>query len=602
VATTTRTRRAQTADQDALNLFKAAWGRCHDTHEKRCVEYKRWQKAYKGFLEHEDDLHQNAVAPWYVFNIIELLASNLIDELVGKVTPRTATSGGAKLLERVVNEKREEDEFSAKQAPFVKQALICGLSPAKTSNRYERGNRTYGEYSTDVATGEASFKPVTREVTLCNRPTFTPIRADNFMWDPLATGMHNASFVLYRSYQTLAHLRQMQDAGVYRNVDLVDVNRRVSSTSSESIDPAFKQETKGTVEVVEYWTCERLITVANRGVVLRDDPNPFWHGEIPFTVAVTIPELYTLNGISQVETIIDLAKALTRALNQRLDNADLVNVGALWYDPATGNKKALEKAAFKPRALIPRENPNAWGFIETNTNIIDSSIKSEETLKGDMRDIAGSSAYVSGAASDGQLDQRTATGISIIQSMAQKRLISMVNQLAHAYKRKGRQEIALIQQFTTQPEAVRIDSRHGFEWQAYTPDDIRGEYDYAIEDAQENLNKQQRRAEATDKLQTSILMAQQALATGQKFRVPLEQAWRDYLEAWDVDDPEKYMEELPPAPMLGAPPSLPGLAGGAPSPGAPTIGGGPPPPPTGAPGPPSPPFVHANGNQPPVLA
>jgi hypothetical protein len=422
------------------------------------------------------------------------------------------------------------------------------------------------------------------------------------MWDPLATGMHNASFVLYRSYQTLAHLRQMQDAGVYRNVDLVDVNRRVSSTSSESIDPAFKQETKGTVEVVEYWTCERLITVANRGVVLRDDPNPFWHGEIPFTVAVTIPELYTLNGISQVETIIDLAKALTRALNQRLDNADLVNVGAHLVRPGDGEQEgARESRVQAARVDSPRE-PERVG-VHRDEHEHHRLLHQE---RGDAERRYARHRWIQRVrlrrGEDGQLDQRTATGISIIQSMAQKRLISMVNQLAHAYKRKGRQEIALIQQFTTQPEAVRIDSRHGFEWQAYTPDDIRGEYDYAIEDAQENLNKQQRRAEATDKLQTSILMAQQALATGQKFRVPLEQAWRDYLEAWDVDDPEKYMEELPPAPMLGAPPSLPGLAGGAPSPGAPTIGGGPPPPPTGAPGPPSPPFVHANGNQPPVLA
>jgi hypothetical protein len=62
------------------------------------------------------------VAPWYTFNIIELLCANLIDELVGKVTPKNATSGGAKLLERVVNEYRQEDEFSSKQVPFVKQA------------------------------------------------------------------------------------------------------------------------------------------------------------------------------------------------------------------------------------------------------------------------------------------------------------------------------------------------------------------------------------------------------------------------------------------------------------------------------------------------
>lgn len=593
------TKRQASADQDALNLWKAAWGRANKPHEERCKQYRKWHEAYKGVIEWEDDIHDNDVSPWYVFNIVELLAANLIDELVGRVTPKTATSGGAKLLEKIVNEKREEDEFSAKQSPFVKQALVMGLSPAKMSQRYERGQRTYGEYSTDVGTGVPSFEPKTEERTLCNRPTFTPIRVDNFLWDPLATGMHDASYVLYRSYQTLEHLRQMESAGVYRNVDQVNVSRRASSMPADSVDPSFRQETKGTVEVVEYWTCERLITVANRMVVLRDEPNPFWHGEIPFTVATTIPELYTLNGISQVETIIDLAKALTRSLNQRLDNADLVNVGSLWYDPArAGNKKNLEKTAFKPRALIPREDPNAWGFIETNTSIIDSAIKSDESLKGDMRDIAGSSAYVSGAASDGQLDQRTATGIQIIQSMAQKRLISMVNQIGHAYKRKGRQELALIQQFTTKPEAVRVDQKNGWSWEPYTPDDIRGEYEYEITDAQENLNKQTRRAEAADKLQISLGVAQASLALQTSFRVNIEEAYRDYLEAWDVDEPDKYIQQQPMMdPMLGQPGTLPGvLPPGGPSPGAPTI-----PPGTGAPGTP-PPLAPTNGARPPLAA
>jgi hypothetical protein len=336
--------------------------------------------------------------------------------------------------------------------------------------------------------------------------------------------------------------------------------------------------------------------------VLRDDPNPFWHGELPFVVAVTIPELYTLDGISEVETILDIVKALTRSLNQRLDNADMVNNGMFFYNPANVNPKTLAKTVFKPRALVPRQMQGDIEQVQTNTNIIDSALKSDESLKGDLRDIPGASAYLSGASETGQIDQRTATGISIIQNMAQKRLVAKVNQLSHAYKRKGRQEIALVQQFTTGPEYVRIDTKDGPDWQLYTPDDVRGDYEYEIEDAQENLNKQQRRQEATDKLQTCILVAQQAVALGQDFRVPLREPFTDYLEAWDVDDPEKYIQDAPPPPppMLGAPGSLPGLALGAPSPGQPATGSPPAGMPIGQPGPPAPPFAHFNGNQTPV--
>jgi hypothetical protein len=112
----------------------------------------------------------------------------------------------------------------------------------------------------------------------------------------------------------------------------------------------------GTNEVVEYWTCERLITVVNQTVVVRDDPNPFWHGELPFTVATTLPDLFTVQGISEVETIIDLARALTRSMNQRLDNADFANNGMVWYDPndEPARPRTPHLEAEEPRAARER--------------------------------------------------------------------------------------------------------------------------------------------------------------------------------------------------------------------------------------------------------
>jgi hypothetical protein len=187
------------------------------------------------------------------------------------------------------------------------------LSPGKVSWRYERGQRTEGRYSTDVATGQASFEPTPVDKTICSRPTFTPIRADNFMWDPLATGMHNASFVLYRSYQTLAHLRQMQDAGVYRNVDLVDVNRRVSSNLVGIDRPrvqAGDERHRRSRRVLDVRTAHHGREPRRRAAGRSE---PVLARRAPVHRRRHDPRALHADGISEVETIIDLAKALTRA-------------------------------------------------------------------------------------------------------------------------------------------------------------------------------------------------------------------------------------------------------------------------------------------------
>jgi hypothetical protein len=85
----------QKADEDALARFKTAWGRAHTRHEKRCSEYQRMYDAYKGVLDPRDDQYENRVNPWFVFMTIELIASNLVDLLHGRVRPKSATAPSA---------------------------------------------------------------------------------------------------------------------------------------------------------------------------------------------------------------------------------------------------------------------------------------------------------------------------------------------------------------------------------------------------------------------------------------------------------------------------------------------------------------------------
>jgi hypothetical protein len=575
-----RTKAQQKADEDTLARFKTAWGRAHTGHEKRCREYQSRYDAYKGVLDPRDDQYENRVNPWFVFMTIELIASNLVDLLHGRVRPKSATAPqqGAELLEKIIDQYREEDEYQAKQVDWVKQALIVGVSPAKRSWRYEQADRTRGEYAKDL-NGIPSFNPVTESTVICDRPTFTPIPANDFLWDPAARSIDNAGYCLYRSHQTMDHLKGMQAAGVYRNVEQVAESRgRGDAGKAEYLKP----DTRGTNEVVEYWTCERLVTVVNQTVVVRDDPNPHWHGELPFTVATTLPDLFTVKGISEVETIIDIARALTRSLNQRLDNADFVNNGMVWYDPNQTNPRDLERLVWKPKSLVPRENQNAWGIVESNTQIIDSALKSDEQLLGLMRDVPGASNYLSGATDTNISQNSTATGIQLIQTMAQKRLIAKQDQLAVARRRDGRQEIALVQQFTTRAKALRVDEKDAWSWKAYTPDDIRGEYDYSIEDAQESLNIQQRRDEATVKLTQSLNVLNACIAAQLPWKPNIQREYEDWLEAFDVTDTEAYIVENPPPmmmPMLGGPGIPGGMPGAPPPPGAPATG-----PPIGAPG------------------
>lgn len=219
-----------------------------------------------------------------------------------------------------------------------------------------------------------------------------------------------------------------------------------------------------------------------------------------------------------------------------------------------------------------------------NHNVTSTALEMMEKLGQDVQDVTGAIPYLSGAG-DGTVDQNTATGISVIQNMASRRIAMKKNMIGYAHTEIGLQQIQLAQQLMSHPEQIRIEMEDGFDFQVISPQDIQGDFDYEIENANESLNRQQARQEATQLFQAFVNPAtfQVFQMAGKSYNpVPFGERLCD---AFDIKNTSEIFEAAPPMlppQMAGGPP--PGSGGPPPGPPSPATGQ-----PIGAAGPPIPP-------------
>lgn len=553
------------SDAQALALYKAAWAEALPDHEKRCRRYDEQERAFHAELKPQDDVGYHNLAPAYAFEVIELLGSNLVDDHPRpKVTPKRAgAEQAAKLLQDVLIQHREEDARGEKLPIWVKRALVHNISPAKMSWLYEERTVKRRNFTIDPFSQGGYIEGEPREDReICSRPTLTLIDPRDFLWQPGAKTIDESAYILARFFETTETLKRQAkqgDYGIYKNLDKL----AQPASDSRSARKGKRQHT-----IVEFWTPERLITVADHQIVIRDDPNPDWRLRLPFVGMVLIPDLRTLEGISIVEMIEPLQTALWRSLNQRLDMGEIVLNPPIIEDETQDPTKPPPK--FVPGARYRAQHTDAIKFIETPVGILAAAIENASTLRSDMRDISGAVPALSGAA-DETLDQKTATGISIIQSVAQQRLKRMRTQAGVAEKRCGTLELAMEQQLGA-AGALRQSQPDGqYAFKPYTPADLQGDVEFDIDDVNESLDQQRRRDEATLRIQMGL-----AVNAAQPGLVNLEAEYTNYLEAFDEEHPEKFLNQHPQVPGMQVQAS--GVGGGmpmAPPPqGPPSDGGG----------------------------
>ncbi len=533
-------------------------------HQAFCNKVEDWYKSYRGVLE----VRSKAAAwtskqhPPYIHQVIETKAAGLVDADPSwrvKPRPRMASpedvqmwADGAKANELLLAQQADCDHLGEKQMLFAKQALIAGLSVYKTSWRYQEGSKRRQQVVHDPVSdqydnvigyqsrlGERSHPYVQYDDN-----TAEVVDVRDFIWHEAAISLDKAKRVTHRVLHTIEELRALEKLGVYSNVsDLEEEGETPPGYASREEELFETNRAKDMIEILEQWRKTdngiRVTTFTRSGVLLRDKPNPFWHGQFPFAVCSAIPDLFRIPGVSDVDLMYDLQELLWTMMNQRVDNTHLLNNAIVLIREDADDYEQFEWA---PGAQWIVTDPAQVSLLHPDTSTAEVSLQAETRALQDLQNITGASPALLG-----QLDQTTttATEVSLTTSLGQKRLQVMKQQFKYCHARVGEQWISNNQQFVREERWVAVTGAAGAQAaEKIHPLMLQGDFYIDLEAMDQSLQRQERQAEAQARLQVMLSAAQVFAALSQvnpDLQMINPKAFMDdVLEAGQISDKERY--------------------------------------------------------------
>ena len=502
--------------------------------------------------------------PPYVFQVVEAMVANVVDPTPKwQVKPRARMASlyelhqieaGAKANQILLGEQVDTDRFAEKQAAFAKQVFITGMSVYKTYWDYQAANvrrqtvvqHPIDEYGTTVP----RLATVEGRKVLRDDPTAEVVNVEDFIWHQAAVSIDKAQRIYHRVWYSFDDLKNLEAQGIYQNVDALKQSRSFSDTLASRPDEIYQaNRTKDMIEVLECWQRTRdgitVTSIGNRNVVLRDEkPNPFWHGQFPFVVCTSVPDLFRVPGISEVELVSELQEMIWSFMNQRIDSTELINNAIVLI---RDDVDSVDQFEWAPGAQWLVTDPQQVSLLQVNPAPAQISLQAEEQLKQDLQNIPGAAPSLLGQ-TDPQ--QQTATEVSVTTTLAQRRVSLKKQQFKWSASRVGEQWMALNQQFIREPRLVAIAGADGAAaFNEIRPEVIQGDYYLAVTSLDESLMRQERRAEAQAMLQVAMQAAPIFAAISQNNPAipPLNvKAFMDrYLDSMDEQDKDQFYSAKP---------------------------------------------------------
>jgi hypothetical protein len=476
------------------------------------------------------------------------------------IQPRhPADEVAAKAMQMVMDYEITADHFVEAQPVFVQQGLVFGTTIAKNHWLYETSSGYVKDYSHGIP------NVVNQTTVIRDGPTFEPWNIYDAWWDPNGRDVDSCQYVVLRSWLTKDQLMEnrcdvagaherFECNGLYHNIPQLlesgpgPQGKAPTNTAQASFLGGQRDRYKGLYEVLEVWTDDSVVVMGARKVLLRNDPNPYWHGKKPIVIAQPAPDLFEMSGISETELIDHLQNGMWTLQNMVIDNLHLTVMRGITY--REGGVTDPNSLQLKPRfkwPVVDHDDIRPFEVPQITTDVYTE----RQRMLSDMQLVTGINPYVSGADMQ-NVDQNTATGITALQEVASRLLRFKAAQIQYkGYQRTFEMWGAMIQQFMDKPLWVQITGDDGLQsWHQVTPQEVAGSFQYKLSGTEESLSRQQERGEAIALFNAFVPLIQAGMVNPKPIleRVAL---------AYDMADPNALFPQQPPQ----MPPAAPGPPG-----------------------------------------
>lgn len=338
----------------------------------------------------------------------------------------------------------------------------------------------------------------------CPKMINVPIR--DFFIDPTCNSLENAAYMGRRYLTSMDELKSFEIVDMEKTTELEVVMKpkyknldQVSKTKNgagENTDKEEKDMWYGStvsdedslVEVIEYWTKDRVVSIANRSTVIEDSENyykskaklngeKYAKGLMPFCVLRDYVDGSLFYAKGEIDFIADQQELLNDLTNQNIDSITFTLNQMYTLDPRYAH--LLEEIENMPGAIYPVEAGALQPIVQRP--VPQDAFLERTNIKNEMRETTASNEIIKGTSAQGGGSQ-TATEIQAQIAGAGQRLALKVTQIEdEGFHQLATLVLQMIKLYVTEPMLVRVVGRDGVRWEEFNPLEFAGDYDVEVQ-------------------------------------------------------------------------------------------------------------------------
>jgi hypothetical protein len=237
---------------------------------------------------------------------------------------------------------------------------------------------------------------------------------------------------------------------------------------------------------------DRIITVANREVIVRDDEHPFLNLDTMYVRGVFWPFLNEFYGIGVCELSQSLQEELNDKRNQRIDNVNQILQGIFMYERGSINPRKLRTFERKPGAKMEVEpggiNANKWDVAPDVTGSADVECAN---LEKDIEEVTGAVRQIAPSSVSGEKMHRTSSGLMLLQNIANERIKINVKVVENfSFEEILDKYYGLNQQFLPPNYKIIVPQKDAYILDVYQPEDVMEEVEFRAKGSTYAVNQQ----------------------------------------------------------------------------------------------------------------